>query len=290
MHQNPASAETSTLYVVATPLGNLRDVTLRALDILGSVDWVAAEDTRVTARLLGHYGLKPRLFAVHEHNEYAAVQKVLQLLADGASIALASDAGTPAISDPGAALVAAVREAGYRVVPLPGPSALTAAMSVAGFRAGPFLFYGFLPSRAKARREALHVLREARSAIVFYEAPHRVRAMISALVSLFDGERRMLIARELTKIFETIVVCRLSEALSWLDADANRERGEFVIAIEAPAEPATASPTIDLERTLTLLLSALPLKQAVRLAAQITGAPRNAIYQRALELKRGTGE
>lgn len=271
--------------MVATPIGNLSDVTLRAQGILGSVDWVAAEDTRLSGRLLQHYGFKARLLAVHAHNERGAAQRVIDLLAQGASVALVSDAGTPAISDPGALVVDAARQAGYRVVPIPGPSALTAAMSVAGFAPTPFLFVGFLPPRAGARRAVLETLRAASWTLVFYEAPHRIADTIADLASNFGGERRVLLARELTKMHEQAHVCLLKDAATWIGSDANRERGEFVLAIEASATPAVAQSAVDVGQVLTALLAELPLKQAVQLAAQITGEPRNALYEQALRLK-----
>jgi 16S rRNA (cytidine1402-2'-O)-methyltransferase len=287
MHRDNATAESSTLYVVATPLGNLRDITLRALDILGSVDYVAAEDTRLSARLLQHHGLKARMLAVHEHNELAATQKVLRLLADGASVALVTDAGTPAISDPGAQLVRLVREAGHAVVPVPGPSALVAALSVAGLPAGPFAFHGFLPARANARREALAALRDAPHTLVFFEAPHRIRALLDDLAACFPGLRQVVIARELTKVFETVVSLPLADAPAWLAADGNRERGEFVVALAAPGEAQARArvAALDAAGVLPALLEELPLKQAVQLAARITGEPRNALYARALTLR-----
>jgi 16S rRNA (cytidine1402-2'-O)-methyltransferase len=285
MHRTPAAAEIGTLYVVATPLGNLRDITLRALDILGSVDWVAAEDTRVTRRLLQHYGLAPRMLSVHEHNERAASAKVLVLLGEGASVALVSDAGTPAVSDPGAHLVALARERGFAVVPVPGPSALTAALSVAGLQPTPVLFQGFLPVRPKAARELLSQLSALPSAIVLYEAPHRIAATLSLLCETLGPERSLLVARELTKVFENVVHLKLGEAGAWLAADANRQRGEFVLVIDPPADVARNASAAESERVLGVLLAELPLRQAVTLAAEITGDARKALYARALELK-----
>jgi 16S rRNA (cytidine1402-2'-O)-methyltransferase len=286
MHRNPVHAERSTLYVVATPVGNLSDITLRALDILGSVDWVAAEDTRVSGRLLQHYGLKAKLLALHAHNERGAAQRVIDLLGQGASVALVSDAGTPAISDPGALLVDAVRATGFRIEPIPGPSALTAAMSVARFAATPVLFVGFLPPRVGARRAVLDTLRNAPWSLVFYEAPHRISRTIADLASCLGGGRRVMLARELTKLYESVHVCPLDAATAWISADANRERGEFVIAVEAlPAQDA-APPQLDIAHVLQTLLDELPVKQAVQLATRLTGEPRNALYEQALQIKK----
>ena len=274
----------AALYVVGTPIGNLRDVTLRALDVLKAVDVVAAEDTRVTRHLLQHYGSDARLVSLHEHIEEQRSARVLELLRAGKSVALVSDAGTPAISDPGARLARRVREAGFPVIPIPGPSALTAAMSVAGIRAEHFLFVGFLPVQSGARLRELEALRELGAALVFYEAPHRVHQTVSDLAQVLGGERELVIARELTKLFETIHLCRLDEALAWLDADVNRSRGELVLVVEgAPASHAAQA--AEGERVLSILLRELPLKQAVQLAAEITGAKRNALYERALDLK-----
>ena len=273
------------LYVVATPIGNLRDVTLRALDVLRRVAWVAAEDTRVTAKLLAHYGIATPLAALHAHNERSVIPRVLRALEQGGSVALVSDAGTPAISDPGAQLVAAARAAGHRVVPVPGASALTTAVSAAGFPESRFLFQGFLPARAAERRRVLDTLRELSCALVFYEAPHRVEAALADLCERLGSGRRVVIARELTKLFETLHACTLGEARAWLAADEHRTRGEFVLIVEGAAE-AEGAPE-DARRVLELLLAELPLRQAVSLASRISGAKKNELYAMALELKGG---
>lgn len=259
-------------------------MTLRAVEVLKQSDVIAAEDTRNTAHLLNHYGIATPLLALHEHNEVRAAQKLIELLTQGKSIALVSDAGTPAISDPGAKAVAAVRNAGFTVVPIPGASAVTTALSAAGMEAPHYLFYGFLPAAARARRKALDELKDATPALVFYEAPHRVLASIADMTQAFGAERTIVIARELTKLFETIHVCALGEAEVWLNADANRAKGEFVIVISgaAPASFDNAS----LQRTLEILLNELPLKQAVKLATELTGARRNDVYDLALKLKK----
>jgi 16S rRNA (cytidine1402-2'-O)-methyltransferase len=277
--------ESPALYVAATPLGNLGDLTARAAEVLRSVPWVAAEDTRHSAPLLRYLGATARLLPAHEHNEEAAAQQVIGRLAAGESVALISDAGTPAISDPGARLVARVREAGYRVVPLPGPCAAVAALSASGITAPHWLFHGFLPTKAKQREEVLRELAALPAALVFYEAPHRILETVAALAAVFGPARRLVIARELTKLFESIHACPLGEALAWLEGDANRQKGEFVLIVDAPA--AAADDGAEGERVLRLLLDeGLPVKQAAKLAHAITGAPKNALYDRALALRK----
>lgn len=274
-----------TLYVVATPIGNLGDISARATEILRAVGVIAAEDTRVTRHLLGHLGISARLIALHGHNEGRASREVLDLLAGGADVALVSDAGTPAISDPGAHVVELARKAGYAVSPVPGANAAAAAVSISGFAAPHFLFYGFLPARASARRQALADLVALPYTVVFYEAPHRVIQSVADLAAVFGAERRVLIARELTKLFEETHVCALHEAQAWFGDAAHREKGEFVLVVESPAVAVAGSE--DAEKTLAVLLDELPLKQAVALAARISGASRNALYAQALALKRG---
>jgi 16S rRNA (cytidine1402-2'-O)-methyltransferase len=283
-HGDTGEKPSPTLYVVATPIGNLADVTLRALEVLGRVDAVAAEDTRVTGRLLAHHGIRKRLIAVHEHNEKRAAGQVLALLASGRSLALACDAGTPAISDPGALLVGAVRAAGYRVVPVPGPSAAIAALSASGLAAPHFLFYGFLPERAGARRRALAALAALPYALVFYEAPHRIEESVEDLRDELGGERRLVIARELTKLYESVHECALADAPAWLAADAARRKGEFVLIVEG-GRPRAPEDGDSARRALAPLLAELPLRQAVDLATKISGGRRNEIYKLALELK-----
>ena len=277
--------ERPSLYVVATPIGNLADITLRALEVLKRVGAIAVEDTRVTSRLLKHYGVSAPLIALHEHNERRAAQKILQLLAQGSSVALVSDAGTPAISDPGAIAVALAREAGYPVVPVPGANAAVAALSAAGSAAPHFLFYGFLPQSAAARRRELAALKTSAYLLVFYEAPHRVIASVADMAAAFGAGRTLTIARELTKLFESIHTCKLGTAAAWLAADVNRIKGEFVLLVEGAPEAAAADAGAA-QRALEILLRELPLKQAVKLAAQIGGGGRNELYQLALEMKK----
>ncbi|RIX48913.1 MAG: 16S rRNA (cytidine(1402)-2'-O)-methyltransferase [Rhodocyclales bacterium GT-UBC] len=276
--------ESAALYVVPTPLGNMADLTRRAEEILRSVPWVAAEDTRHSGPLLKQLGSQARTLPAHQHNEHEAAVRIIERLQAGEAVALISDAGTPGISDPGARVVAAVRAAGCKVVPLPGPCAATTALSASGLLDEHFLFYGFLPSKGGQRRQAIEALRESPCALVFYEAPHRVLETVADLASVL-GERTLVIGRELTKLFESIHSCPLGEALEWLKADANRQRGEFVLMVSgAPA----GGDDGEGERVLKLLLAdGLPVKQAAKLAAAITGAAKNALYERALALKDG---
>ena len=274
--------EYTALYVVPTPLGNLGDLTLRAAEVLRSVAWVAAEDTRHSAPLLKHLGAAARTLPAHQHNEHEAAARIVEKLQAGESVALISDAGTPGISDPGARIVAAVRAAGCKVVPLPGACAAVTALSAAGLTDEHFLFYGFLPSKGGQRRQALESLRSQAAALVFYEAPHRVLETVEDMANVL-GEPTLVVARELTKLFETIESVPLAEAQAWLKADPNRQRGEFVLIVSGA--PASADDG-EGERVLALLLDeGLPTKQAAKLAAQITGAAKNALYERALALK-----
>ena len=275
--------ESPALYVVPAPLGNLADMTQRAVDVLRRVAWVAAEDTRHTAPLLKHYGASARLLAAHEHNEEAAAQQIVARLNDGESVALVSDAGTPAISDPGARLVARVRAAGHRVIPLPGPCAAIAALSASGLTDPHFLFYGFLPAKSRQREDALREVGGLPYALVFYEAPHRILDTVASLNTVLGEARTLVIARELTKLFETIHVCRLGDALPWFEADSNRQRGEFVLMISGAPE---TNDDRESERVQQILLDdGLAVSQAARLAHAITGASKNALYERALSLK-----
>ena len=276
---------------MATPIGNLADLTLRAIHVLGLVDAVAAEDTRVAAQLLGHLGLHKPLVALHAHNEHAAAQLVLQRLAVGESVACVSDAGTPAVSDPGAVLVAAAHAAGHRVVPLPGPSSALAALSVAGdAQPGGFSFIGFLPARGGERRSQLAAVLADPRAQVLFEAPHRIAELLQALAEAAP-QRRVTLCRELTKQFETVATRDAAALPAWLAEDSNRGRGEFVLVLHA-LPPSAADDTLpaDALRTLRVLLRELPLKQAVALAAELSGTPRNALYQQALADRAAAGD
>lgn len=264
------------LYVVATPIGNLGDLTLRALEVLKRVDLVACEDTRVTGQLLAALGLSRPLVSVREHNERQAAEKLIGKIAAGAAVAYVSDAGTPAISDPGAHLVRAVREAGHRVTPVPGVSAVTAALSVAGFPPGPWMFVGFLPPRPKARRAAIQALKHLAAVLVFYEAPHRVRETLADLAAVLGDARRIVIARELTKQFEETAAMRLGDTAAWLDASPYREKGEFVLMLEGAAE--ADGGVADAERILRVLAEELPAAQAAKIAARLTGRKKTELY------------
>ena len=273
----------NALYVVATPIGNLGDITLRALETLRGADLVACEDTRHARHLLDHHGIRVPTLALHQHNENEAAGKLVRLLGEGRRVALVSDAGTPGVSDPGARAVAAVRSAGFRVIPLPGPNAAIAALSAAGLVDPRFLFVGFLPAKVGARRTAILALAAVDAALVFYEAPHRVMDTVAELAELLPPPRDIVIARELTKLFEQIERMPLAAAPAWLAADANRQRGEFVLVVSAP--PPREGLDAETERILAALLAELPVKQAAKLAAEITGRPKNALYARALALK-----
>ena len=276
----------STLYVVATPIGNLADISLRALHVLAQVDAVACEDTRHTQQLLRAYGLErpgAQLLAVHQHNEAEASQTVIARLAQGKRVAYVSDAGTPAISDPGARLVAAVRQAGYRVLPLPGASSVTTALSASGMTGDKgFVFSGFLSSKSGERQQAVQALAQENRAVVLLEAPHRIEALAQALSVL--GERRITVGRELTKQFEQIETLPAQDLPAWLAEKPDRQRGEFVLVLhDAPVAESTGEGL----RVLQVLLPELPLKTAVKLAAEITGESKNVLYDKALALKKG---
>ena len=276
--------ETSALlYVVPTPLGNLGDMTQRAIETLRRVDLIAAEDTRHSGSLLREYGCTAPLMAAHEHNEEQAAEQIIRKLQDGKSVALISDAGTPGISDPGARIVARVREAGLRIVPLPGPCAAITALSAAGFTNPHFLFYGFLPPKALAREKALETLSASPYTLVFYEAPHRILETVEAMAKTLGPDRTLILARELTKMFESIESLPLGEALDWLQADRNRQRGEFVLIVSGAEK---TSDNHEDDRILAILLKEkLPVKQIAQITHALTGSSKNALYERALALK-----
>lgn len=273
------------LYVVATPIGNLGDISLRALDILKTVDAIAAEDTRHTSGLLTHFGISKKLIAVHEHNEHQSAEKLLKQLQAGENIALVTDAGTPGISDPGAIVVDFVRKAGIKVVPIPGASAVIAALSAAGITQNGFTFYGFLPASGSSRRKALELLKAHSVTLVFYEAPHRIVESIVDMAAILGATRRITIAREITKTFETMHSCALQEAEAWLLADTNQQRGEFVLLVEALPVKDAEEISDETLRVLKLLLADLPLKQAVQLTTEISHEKKNVLYELALSLK-----
>ena len=276
---------TGILYVVATPIGNLADASPRALETLAQADLVACEDTRTTRTLLARHGISAQTLSLHAHNERAATERLLGALREGKRIALVSDAGTPAISDPGALLVAAAHREGIRVVPIPGPSAALAAYSASGYVAERVLFAGFLPAARAARRKALAEL-DVVWPVIFFEAPHRVLEAVEDLVERYGAAREIVVARELTKMYEEIARMPLGEARAWLLAEAHRQQGEFVLVLgpAAPAADDAARALAEGERVLGILLEALAPSEAARLAAHISGAPRKALYDRALEL------
>lgn len=278
------------LYVVATPIGNLGDITLRALAVLKSVDLVAAEDTRHSGQLLARLGISAKFVALHEHNEQHATPRLIEDMLAGKRVALITDAGTPAISDPGTLLVAAAHAAGVRVVPVPGASAVVCALSAAGIVAPNWLFYGFLPAKANHRRSTLETLATLPYAMVFYEAPHRIIECVADLVLILGGDRRITFARELTKVFESIHSLPLADAPVWLAADANRQRGEFVLIVEGAKATEGNVEQQQLRDTLTVLLDELPLKQAAHIAAKLTGIKKNTCYKLALSMRDSADE
>lgn len=272
-----------TLYVVATPIGNLEDISARALRVLREVALIAAEDTRHSARLLQHFGINTPLAACHEHNEREQGSRLVQRLLAGDDLALISDAGTPLISDPGYHLVRNARAAGVRVVPVPGACALIAALSASGLASDRFVFEGFLPARATARRQRLQALLEEPRTLILYEAPHRLLECLADLSELFGVERPAVLARELSKTFETIKGAPLGELHDWVAADSNQQRGECVLLVEGWQAPeGEEALSAEALRVLDLLLAELPLKRAAALAAEITRVRKNLLYQQAL--------
>jgi 16S rRNA (cytidine1402-2'-O)-methyltransferase len=280
VHQNAG-----VLYVVATPIGNLLDISARALDVLRAVDLIAAEDTRHSKKLLSHYGIGTPLLAVHEHNERDITEKLLQRLIGGEDIALVSDAGTPLISDPGFYLVRAARQAHLRVIPVPGPSALIAALSVAGLPSDRFLFEGFLPSKQTARRLRLQALATATATLVMYESSHRICASLRDMVDCLGNEREATVARELTKTYETVMHGTLGELVSRVESDSNQQKGEFVVLVQGAPVRERSDVDVEAVRMLEVLLAELPLKQAAGLVAKMTGLSKNVLYEEGLKLK-----
>ncbi|SIO06131.1 16S rRNA (cytidine(1402)-2'-O)-methyltransferase [Salinivibrio sp. ES.052] len=271
-----------TLYIVPTPIGNLADITQRALDVLASVDLVAAEDTRHTARLLSHFSISAKTFALHEHNEQQKAAALLARLQQGQSVALVSDAGTPLISDPGYHLVTQCREAGVRVVPLPGACAVVTALSASGLPSDRFSFEGFLPPKTKARQDTFRALADDPRTLIFYESPHRIRDSLADMREVLGDDRRVVLARELTKTFETIHGAPLGELIEWLSEDANRLRGEMVLLVAGHRADKTALPTAACH-ALGLLAAELPLKKAAALVAELYSVKKNALYKWGLE-------
>lgn len=276
--------KTPALYIVATPIGNLGDMSTRAIETLKFVDYIAAEDTRHSHKLLVHFAIDTPVLSLHEHNESECSEILLEkLLEKGQTIALISDAGTPLISDPGYRLVKKARKHKVPVIPIPGPCALITALSVSGLNCEQFIFEGFLPAQKMARQKKLEILRYETRTIIFYEAPHRIVDLIEDMLSIFGGQRIVVLARELTKTFETIHVGNLEELKIWLNSDKNQQRGEFVVLVDGNKELHPHS-DLEIQRILRLLLAELPIKQATTLAAKITGGKKNKLYTQALAL------
>lgn len=277
----------AVLYVVATPLGNLEDISRRALSVLGSVDLIAAEDTRHSRKLLSHYGITTPVTSFHEHNEQARGEALLARLARGESLALISDAGTPLVSDPGYALVREARLRGFRVSPVPGPSALVCALSVAGLPCDRFLFEGFSPRVPGERRAWLESLRLEPRTLVFYESSHRIQECLEDLVQVFGGAREAVLARELTKLHETLLGGGLDQLLARLKDEPVQRKGEFVVLVAGASTNEDEERDAEGLRVLRILVDELPVKQAAALAARISGAPRNLLYRQALAWRNG---
>ena len=278
------------LYCVATPIGNLEDITARALRILAEVSKVYAEDTRVTRRMFTHFGIQNTLESLHDHNETSRVAQIQRELAEGMNVALVSDAGTPLISDPGYKLVNALGAAGCKIVPVPGASALIAALSVAGLPTDRFAFEGFLPAKSVSRRKLLAGLEAESRTLVFYESSHRIADLLEDMLAVFGGERQIVVLRELTKLYESIYRGTATEILQHMAADSDRSRGEFVVVVAGKVcdESADALAVLNADKVLAVLLEVLPVKQAAAVAARLTGLPKNQLYRQALEQQDAT--
>lgn len=274
------------LYVVATPIGNLEDITYRAVSVLKQVDVVAAEDTRHSKKLLHHFGIQKPMLSLHDFNERERSQQIVQSLEDGKSVALISDAGTPLISDPGYYLVSLVRQSGHKVVPVPGVSASIAALSVSGLPTDRFSFEGFLPAKSSARKKTLEAVSKEVRTLVFYESPHRVLDSVADMLAVLGGERKMVVARELTKTFETIKDGSISEIYEWMLADDNQQRGEFVLLLDGAAQGQDELVgSVDVDRLLYVLAAELPVKKVAKLVSELTGQKKNELYSRLLEMR-----
>ena len=279
------SFKKGSLYIVATPIGNMGDMTERAQKTLSEVDLIAVEDTRRSGQLLRNFDISTPMISVHEHNERKICASLLERIENGESIALISDAGTPLLSDPGYFLVNQARERNLSVIPIPGVSAVITALSVAGLPTDRFVFEGFLPSKSSARQQKLEKLKDDNRTVIFYEAPHRIVEMLKDCQLVFGGNRKVVLARELTKTFETVQGDVLDELIPWVEADENQRKGEFVVLVQGAEAREDTGIDSESERILLILLKDLPVKQAAALAASITGFKKNALYQFALELK-----
>ncbi|EKO3513184.1 16S rRNA (cytidine(1402)-2'-O)-methyltransferase [Vibrio fluvialis] len=276
-------AEVPTLYIVPTPIGNLGDITQRALDVLSSVDVIAAEDTRHSGKLLAHFNIQTKTFALHDHNEQQKAQVLVEKLLAGQSIALVSDAGTPLISDPGYHLVTQCRQAGVKVVPLPGACAVITALSASGLPSDRFSFEGFLPAKSKGRKDKFMEIAKAERTCIFYESPHRITESLQDMLDVLGPERQVVLARELTKTFETIQGMPLGELIEWIEADDNRKRGEMVLLIHGYRDSAEDVLPEEALRTLGILTKELPLKKAAAMTAEIYNLKKNALYKWGLD-------
>lgn len=272
-----------TLYIVATPIGNLDDFSPRGVETLRVVDIVAAEDTRHSRRLLEHYAIATAMISLHEHNEEQRISEVLRRLEQGQSVALISDAGTPLISDPGYKLVREAHKNGIKVAPIPGPCALIAALSAAGLPSDRFVFEGFLSAKSGHRKQQLEALKNESRTVIFYEAPHRIMSLVDDMTAIFGADRYIVLARELTKTFETIHGDTLKNLKTWLENDANQQKGEFVVLVQGAEINENKIEHIESQRVLDVLLAELPASQAVALAAKITGEKKNQLYKQALK-------
>lgn len=279
-------SKAGTLYVVATPIGNLEDMTPRAIRILSEVDLIAAEDTRHSGKLLKHFGIEAKTEALHEHNERSQVPRLIEILQAGKSIAFITDAGTPLVSDPGFHLVRSARQAGLTVIPVPGACAAIAALSAAGLPSDRFVFEGFPPAKSAARRAVFEKLHAETRTLIFYESPHRILESLEEMTEIFGPEREAVLARELTKQFETVRNGTLTELSAWVESDPHQQLGEFVILIHGVPRAEREAVDEEAERVLRILLGELPVSQAAALAAKITGLKKNRLYEYALNLKR----
>lgn len=277
------SAEGATLYIVPTPIGNLGDITQRALDVLAQVDIIAAEDTRHTGKLLAHFNIQTKTFALHDHNEQHKAQALVDKLLSGQSIALVSDAGTPLISDPGYHLVNQCRQAGVKVVPLPGACAVITALSASGLPSDRFSFEGFLPAKSKGRKDKFLEIAKVERTCIFYESPHRINESLQDMLEILGPDRQVVLARELTKTFETIQGLPLGELIEWINQDENRKRGEMVLLIHGSREESNQALPEEALRSVSILSKELPLKKAAALAAEIYNVKKNALYKWGLE-------
>ncbi|EGU61815.1 hypothetical protein VINI7043_28375 [Vibrio nigripulchritudo ATCC 27043] len=276
---NSSPSEISTLYIVPTPIGNLGDITQRAIEVLSSVDLIAAEDTRHTGKLLSHFNISTKTYALHDHNEQQKAQVLVDKLQQGLSIALVSDAGTPLISDPGYHLVNQCRQAGVKVVPLPGACAVVTALSAAGLPSDRFSFEGFLPPKSKGRKDKFLEIAKAERTCIFYESPHRIMDSLQDMLDILGPDREVVLARELTKTYETIQGMPLGELIPWIEEDDNRKKGEMVLLIHGFREQASDELPDEVTRTLTILTKELPLKKAAAMTAEIYNLKKNALYK-----------